>query len=72
MEQDLLAAGPFDDVVAEPSAGVPEEVHRAVDARLVIPLASAARSLNVVTAAAIALAEGLRQINGFPTAAPKD
>lgn len=51
------------------SAGVPEEVHAAADARVVIPLAAGARSLNVVTAAAIALAEALRQTNGFPTAA---
>lgn len=52
------------------SAGVPEEVHAAADARVVIPLASGARSLNVVTAAAIALGEALRQTNGFPSATP--
>jgi tRNA (cytidine/uridine-2'-O-)-methyltransferase len=51
------------------SAGVPEEAHAAADARLMIPLAPGARSLNVVTAAAMALAEALRQTNGFPTAA---
>ncbi|HVI32538.1 tRNA (cytidine(34)-2'-O)-methyltransferase [Phenylobacterium sp.] len=49
------------------SAGVPDEVHDAADARLYIPLVAGARSLNVVTAAAIALAEALRQTNGFPT-----
>jgi len=48
------------------SAGVPEEVHEAADARLVIPTAPRTRSLNVVTAAAIALGEGLRQINAWP------
>jgi tRNA (cytidine/uridine-2'-O-)-methyltransferase len=48
------------------SAGAPDEVHAAADARLVIPLAPGARSLNIVTAAAIALAEALRQTNGFP------
>ena len=48
------------------SAGVPDEVHQAADARLVIPLIAAARSLNVVTAAAMALAEALRQTLGFP------
>ena len=53
------------------SAGVPEEVHAAAGARLVIPLVAGARSLNVVTAAAIALGEGLRQINAFPSRAPK-
>jgi tRNA (cytidine/uridine-2'-O-)-methyltransferase len=51
------------------SAGVPQDVHSAADARLCIPLVAGARSLNVVTAAAMALAEGLRQTNGFPTAA---
>jgi len=49
------------------SAGVPDDVHRVADARLCIPLAADARSLNVVTAAAMALAEALRQTNGFPT-----
>jgi tRNA (cytidine/uridine-2'-O-)-methyltransferase len=51
------------------SAGVPDEVHAAADARLFIPLAPGARSLNVVTAAALALGEALRQTNGFPSAA---
>jgi tRNA (cytidine/uridine-2'-O-)-methyltransferase len=51
------------------SAGVPEEVHEAADARLVIPLVKGARSLNVVTAAAIALGEALRQTGGFPSPA---
>lgn len=51
------------------SAGVPIEVHRGCDAALLIPLAAGARSLNVVTAAAIALGEALRQTNAFPTAA---
>jgi tRNA (cytidine/uridine-2'-O-)-methyltransferase len=48
------------------SAGVPDEVHAAADARLAIPLAPGARSLNVVTAAAMALGEALRQTDGFP------
>ena len=46
------------------SAGAPEEVHAAASARVVIPVA--ARSLNVVTAAAIGLAEALRQVDRFP------
>jgi len=50
------------------SAGVPEEVHQAAQARLFIPLVPAARSLNVVTAAAIALGEALRQTEGYPAA----
>jgi tRNA (cytidine/uridine-2'-O-)-methyltransferase len=48
------------------SAGVPEEVHHAVSARVVIPLRPGARSLNVALAGAIALAEGLRQTGLFP------
>jgi tRNA (cytidine/uridine-2'-O-)-methyltransferase len=47
------------------SAGVPEEVHAAAQARLLIPLAPGLRSLNVITAAAMALGEGLRQTGGF-------
>src|SRR5688500_18419002 len=43
------------------SAGAPDHVHDAADARLVIPLAPGARSLNVVTAATLALGEALRQ-----------
>ena len=48
------------------SAGVPDDVHDAADARVFIPISAAARSINVVTAAAIGLAEALRQTNGFP------
>ncbi len=48
------------------SAGVPEYVHEAADARLYIPLIVGARSINVGTAAAMALGEGLRQTGGFP------
>ena len=47
------------------SAGVPDEVHAAAQARLLIPLAAGLRSLNVVTAAAMALGEALRQTGGF-------
>ncbi len=49
------------------SAGAPDEVHAAADARLLIPIAPGARSLNLVTAATLALGEALRQINAFPT-----
>jgi tRNA (cytidine/uridine-2'-O-)-methyltransferase len=45
------------------SAGVPEDVHGAADARLVIPIRL--RSLNVAVAAAMGLAEALRQTGGF-------
>ena len=43
------------------SAGVPDEVVAAADARLVIPIAPGLRSLNVAMAVAMALGEALRQ-----------
>jgi len=70
-------SGPFHDfafaandilLFGRESAGAPDEVHAAADARLRIPLAPGARSLNVVTAATLALGEALRQIKAFPTA----
>ena len=48
------------------SAGVPEMVHQAADARLVIPLRESLRSLNVAVSAAMAAGEALRQTGGFP------
>lgn len=54
------------------SAGAPDEVHDAADARLLIPLAPGARSLNLVTAATLALGEALRQIKAFPHPEPID
>jgi tRNA (cytidine/uridine-2'-O-)-methyltransferase len=47
------------------SAGVPDSVHTAADARLIVPMADGARSLNVVTATAMVLGEALRQTGGF-------
>jgi tRNA (cytidine/uridine-2'-O-)-methyltransferase len=43
------------------SAGVPDEVARVADARVVIPIKPGLRSLNVAMAAAMALSEALRQ-----------
>lgn len=43
------------------SAGAPDDVHQAAGVRLRIPLVKGARSLNIVTAAAMALGEALRQ-----------
>jgi tRNA (cytidine/uridine-2'-O-)-methyltransferase len=43
------------------SAGVPDDVVTAADARLVIPIRPGLRSLNVAVAAAMALGEALRQ-----------
>ena len=48
------------------SSGVPEEVHAAADARLVIPMRQGLRSLNVALACAMAVGEALRQTNRFP------
>ena len=48
------------------TAGVPDHVHHAADARLRIPIRAGLRSLNVAQAGAMALAEALRQTNGFP------
>jgi tRNA (cytidine/uridine-2'-O-)-methyltransferase len=48
------------------SAGVPEAVHAAADARVRIPMRAGLRSLNVAVAAAMALGEALRQTCRFP------
>lgn len=47
------------------SAGVPDDVHAACDARIVIPMAAGMRSLNIAVAGAMALGEALRQSGGF-------
>jgi tRNA (cytidine/uridine-2'-O-)-methyltransferase len=43
------------------SAGVPDPVHAAADARLLIPMRPGLRSINVAMASAMALGEALRQ-----------
>ena len=48
------------------SAGVPDEVHAAVDARIRVPMVPEARSLNVGMTASLVLGEALRQCGGFP------
>lgn len=53
-EGDILLAG-------RESAGVPEDVHLAADARIVIPMQGGARSMNIVNASAMILGEALRQ-----------
>jgi tRNA (cytidine/uridine-2'-O-)-methyltransferase len=53
-------------LVGRESAGVPDEVHEAADARIVIPMLPGLRSLNVAMTAAMILGEALRQTNGFP------
>ena len=53
-------------LVGRESAGVPDEVHDAADARLLIPMRPGMRSLNVAQAAAMVLGEALRQMELFP------
>ncbi len=53
-------------LVGRESAGVPESVHQAADARLLIPMRAGMRSLNVAQAAAMVLGEALRQTGLFP------
>lgn len=48
------------------SAGVPEDIHNAADARVAIPLTPPARSLNVAMSAGIVLWEALKQTGGLP------
>ena len=69
------AAQPYADFVFRPSdtlilgresAGVPQTVHEAVDARLLIPMRPGMRSINVAQAAAMVLGEALRQNGLFP------
>jgi tRNA (cytidine/uridine-2'-O-)-methyltransferase len=46
------------------SSGVPDAVHQAADARLLIPMRPGLRSINVAMVAAMALGEAMRQTNG--------
>jgi tRNA (cytidine/uridine-2'-O-)-methyltransferase len=47
------------------SAGVPEAVHKAADARIRIPMRGDLRSLNIAVAVAMVAGEALRQMGGF-------
>ena len=55
-------------MVGRESAGVPDGVHEAADARLLVPMRAGMRSLNVAMAAALILGEALRQTDAFPPA----
>lgn len=48
------------------SAGVPDDVHAAADARVRIPLAPGTRSLNLAASAAMVLAAALGQLGAYP------
>ncbi len=53
-------------LVGRESAGVPDDVQDACDHRIIIPMATGARSINVAVAAAMVLSESLRQTGLFP------
>lgn len=53
-------------LLGQESAGVPQTVAAAVDARVCIPMRAGARSLNVAVSAAMATGEALRQLEAFP------
>jgi len=63
---DFAFAGDDTLLLGRESAGVPGSVHTAADARVRIPMAPEARSLNVALAAAMVLSEALRQTRQFP------
>lgn len=54
-------------LVGRESAGVPEAVHQAATARLLVPMRPGSRSLNVAVTAAMVLGEALRQITALKT-----
>ena len=62
LEGDILMLG-------RESAGVPEPVATAADARIRIPMRPGLRSINVAVAAAMIMGEALRQTHGFDTLA---
>jgi tRNA (cytidine/uridine-2'-O-)-methyltransferase len=51
-------------VFGRESAGVPDQVHEAADARLRIPMRAGMRSINVAMTCAMAVGEALRQAGG--------
>ena len=59
-------AFPFADgdciLMGRESAGVPDAVHRAADARVAVPIREGMRSLNVAVAAAMIVGEAIRRI----------
>lgn len=61
-------AAPDSIMLGRETAGVPDVLHAAVDARLRIPMVPGRRALNVAVAGAIAVAEALRQTEQFPLA----
>jgi tRNA (cytidine/uridine-2'-O-)-methyltransferase len=54
-------------VMGRESAGAPEEVHGAAEARVIVPMRPGLRSLNVAIAAAMLVGEALRQTDSLPS-----
>ena len=54
-------------LVGRESAGVPDRVHEAADARLLVPMRPGLRSINVAMVAAMVLGEAMRQTGGPDT-----
>lgn len=52
-------------ILGRESAGVPQEVHDIVDAKVTIPMKGHARSINVAISGTMVLGEALRQTQGF-------
>ena len=48
------------------SAGVPDDIHENVDNRIIIPMKTGMRSLNIINSASMVIGEALRQTKGFP------
>lgn len=61
LDDDILLLG-------RESAGVPDDVHKCANERLLIPMTPETRSLNIAVSGAMVLGEALRQTNGFPKA----
>lgn len=55
-------------IVGSESAGVPEALHESITRRVLIPMCSGMRSLNVAISAAMVLGEAFRQTGSFPIA----
>lgn len=69
------ASEPFMDIHYQPdhiilmgseSRGVPDQVHRAANHRILIPMRPGLRSINVALSAAMIVGEAMRQTGGFP------
>jgi len=53
-------------MVGSESSGAPEYVHAAADARIIIPMQAAARSINMAVSLGMVLGEAMRQTDSWP------